>query len=453
MRERPLQFIHVLLLCALARCADATAVSATTAWGRRRRRFATTPFLAEATDMQPNADAIEFGQSDAEESNDFLPSSSSSSSSPWNIRREGLLRESSVFLLNSLAQSSAFRRFFVGGFATLAAVSTVRYVQNSKPIRRAFYFWTHAGPIIAHYKFTKRWLAFRHADRETRDRVYEELHDRYSGPALDLVLHLRGLYVKMGQILSSRPDFMPTQYVLAFSELQDNIPPWDVEVVHGIALAALRDECPAFGDDYDDIVFDPEALGSASIGQVHRAVLHRKDNYTKEVAVKVMHQCARSTFENDFQVFRHLCKIALPTWKNLLDALEAQVLTEFDYRNEADALREVRRNMLQSPYRKRVVVPEPIEELCCEHVLVMEMLHGKKLIDSIRDRFAAAIGGNREVATKFLNARRHEVMTGEDAGSKKLLKEAVHHPLGRLKLLWLLFRISRTIDLLIDTHG
>jgi len=293
------------------------------------------------------------------------------------------------------------------------------------------------------------------ANRAKRDVVYEKLHNRYAQPALDLILHLRGLYVKLGQVMSSRPDFMPPQYIHVFTELQDNIPPWDTASVHDIALTALRNECPAFLQQYKDIVLDPVALGSASIGQVHRAVLHRKDDGpTQEVAVKVMHPGARKMFENDFSVFRWLARIALPSWQNLLGALEEQVLTEFDYRNEAASLREVRGHMMRSPYRRKVLVPAPMEDLCCERVLVMEMLHGRKLIDSIQDRFAAAVGGDRETASKFLSARRHEIMTGEDAGSAAMLKAATRrHPFGKLRLLLLFISVKRTIDLLVDTHG
>ena len=367
---------------------------------------------------------------------------------------DGFCESSSILFLSGAVLSRAARRWVLGGgLLTLAALGTVRYVQNPEPTRRAAYFWTRAGPIVAHYKWTRKWLEWRGADRPTRDRAYEELHNRYAGPALDLVLHLRGLYVKLGQVLSSRPDFIPPQYVHAFAELQDNIPPCDVEYVHGIALNALRQECPTFEQEYNDIVLDTEVLGSASIGQVHRAVLHRKDKTTKEVAVKVMHQGAKSMFEHDFHVFKMLTKIALPSWQTMHDTLEVQVMSEFDYRSEADALREVRNNMLQSPYRRRVVVPEPMEELCCRQVLVMEMLHGQKLIGSIQDRFAAAIGGDRQVAEAFLKARRHEVLTGEDAGSKRILKGAVRHPWGQLKLLLLFFRIRGTINLLVDTHG
>jgi aarF domain-containing kinase len=259
----------------------------------------------------------------------------------------------------------------------------------------------------AHYKFTRWWLTLQKADRRKRDVVFESLHTRYSQPALSLVLYLRGLYVKMGQILSSRPDFMPPQYIQCFTELQDSIPPHDTTLVQSIAMKAWKKHCPAI-DEYEDIVFDPVALGSASIGQVHRAILRRKTSAvlgkerSHEVAVKVMHQGAKAKFQTDFQVFRWLCRLAIPSWRGLLDALEQQVMTEFDYRKEAQSLQEVGANIRASRFRNRVCVPEPIEALCCEHVLVMEILHGKKLIDWIRDRLQGAVGGSEEQVTQFL---------------------------------------------------
>lgn len=337
---------------------------------------------------------------------------------------------------------------------------------------------THNSKLTtqAHYKFARWWLTVSKADRQKRDLVFESLHNRYAQPALDLVLHLTGLYVKMGQILSSRPDFMPPQYVQRFTELQDNIPQWDTHAVQRMAVEALQNECPAFFADYEDLILDPVALGSASIGQVHRAVLRRRrgrttsstttnsgvgntstsssssDPPSKEVAVKIMHRGVKAKFQADFQVFRWLCRVAIPSWRGVLDALEKQVMTEFDYRNEAEALKEVRKNMLNSPYRNRVCVPEPMEELCCEHVLVMEMLHGKKLIDSIRDQLTAAVSGNEEKATQFLAQRRREIITGEDWGSKEILRTSVTF-FGKLKLLFLFDKCRRVIDLLVDVHG
>lgn len=168
--------------------------------------------------------------------------------------------------------------------------------------------------------------------------------------------------------------------------------------------------------------------------------------------MKVMHNGSRGRFVHDFQVFRWLCRMAIPSWLDLLNALEKQVMTEFDYRNEAASLREVRENMLRSQFRRRVVVPEPMEELCCEKVLVMEMLHGKKLIDSIEEKLAAAFGGSHEASKDFLGRRRHEVITGEDMGSAEIIQNSVGW-FGKLKLLFLLRDCRQVIDLLVKAHG
>ena len=157
-----------------------------------------------------------------------------------------------------------------------------------------------------------------------------------------------------------------------------------------------------------------------------------------------MHAGAQVCFQHDFQVFRWLCGAVLPGWSGLLDALERQVLTEFDYRQEAESLQEVRDNLSRSPYRWRVCVPAPMKELCSKNVLVMEMLHGQRLVDSIKDGFAAALGWSSDAAQEFMVKRRHEVMTGEDAGSRACLRDSTG-PLGKIRLLFLLRKCRNVV--------
>jgi predicted unusual protein kinase regulating ubiquinone biosynthesis (AarF/ABC1/UbiB family) len=162
--------------------------------------------------------------------------------------------------------------------------------------------------MVAHYRLAQWWLTTTTADRTRRDRVYDTLHERYCHPSLTIILHLKGLYVKIGQVLSARPDFVPRQYVDLFSTVQDAIPQWPIEHVHEIVKQELQSE---YGLDWDDVFesMDPVALGSASIGQVHRAVLKspwEKNNGGKVVTVKVMHPGAKDRFRHDFQVFKWL---------------------------------------------------------------------------------------------------------------------------------------------------
>ena len=81
-----------------------------------------------------------------------------------------------------------------------------------------------------------------------------------------------GLFIKVGQVASSRPDFMPHEYIEAFSSLQDKVPPYPGHQMKDIAVESLLHD---HGLHFDDIFesFDFLPLGSASIGQVHAASL------------------------------------------------------------------------------------------------------------------------------------------------------------------------------------
>jgi aarF domain-containing kinase len=328
-------------------------------------------------------------------------------------------------------------------------------VVASEPARRAFCFWRHAGPMVVHYKFTEWWLESSQAPLEKRNHVYGKLHDRYSQPSLEIILQLKGLYVKMGQILSSRPDFVPEQYVRLFSTVQDSIPQWPVSQVHDIIAKSFRSE---FGLEWDDVFesMDPVALGSASIGQVHRAVLKDcwAERYSggKTVAVKVMHPGAKQRFAHDFSVFRWLCRLVLPGWKGFLDELERQVMTEFDYRREAMSLQDVRQNMMQSPYKSQVTVPQPLVSLCSKFVLVMELLPGKKLAESVDDNLALAFGGDRVLASTFLAAKQEEILFGSDSSKTDSILASCSL-LVKLRLYLFHNKYKRFVDLLVDVHG
>ena len=335
--------------------------------------------------------------------------------------------------------------------ATLAGA--IAKCWHSEAFRRAAYFWTTAGPMIGHYKWTQWWLGVSRAERHHRDAVYERLHNRYADPALGVVTHLKGLYCKIGQVLSARPDFLPYQYVTRFATVQDAIPQWSAETVREIVQEELQSN---FGYNFDDVfaVMDPVALGSASIGQVHRAVLTDRfaklHNY-KQVAVKVMHPDAQGRFQHDFQVFRWVCRLALPGWRGLLDELETRFLSEFDYHTEAASLATVRANMERSRFRRQVRVPEPLPELCTRRVLVMEMLQGKKLFDAMRERLSRSLGGNQQLASDFLEARRQKaLLPAETAPLSHIHSLSL---LQKLRLLMLRRRCKRYVDTLIAVHG
>jgi len=203
------------------------------------------------------------------------------------------------------------------------------------------------------------------------------------------------------------------EYVDLFSTLQDSVPPWHSNEIKAIVTQSLgRSQGLSFNDVFED--FDDDPLGSASIGQVHAATLAEryfnthKSSYTggRQVAVKVMHRDAKDRFRNDFKIFKWLCRVALPGWKPILVELERQMMTEFDYLNEASNLRVARRHILESPYRNRVVIPERFDSLCSSNVLVMELLDGEKLASAVEHKLTAILDGDQELARDVIKVKR-----------------------------------------------
>jgi aarF domain-containing kinase len=282
---------------------------------------------------------------------------------------------------------------------------------------------------------------------------------------MDIALHLKGLYVKIAQIVSSRPDFVPPVYIDLFVQAQDSLPQWPIADVSRIIDCTLQSNYNVSIDDVFESI-DPVALGSASIGQVHRAKF--KDTYLERnidngymggpfAAIKVMHPGAEDTFRHDFQVFRWLCKVALTGWEPILDECYRQIMSEFDYRREAQSLDTVRRSLSRSPFRKLVHVPEPLRSLCTKELLVMEMLQGKKLSDSFEDELRDALGGDPDVAQSFLRKKRLELILGRE-NMKKLDLQSVGGieslgTISKIRLLKLYWRVSKAIDLVVNIQG
>ena len=193
------------------------------------------------------------------------------------------------------------------------------------------------------------------------------------GVRLRLALETLGpIFVKFGQVLSTRRDLVPLDIVEELSKLQDNVPPFPAA-----ASRALVEK--AFGRSVEELFasFDAEPVASASIAQVHFAVL--KDG--REVAVKVLRPGMLDVIDDDIALLR-----TLAAWIERLSAdgrrlKPREVVAEFDtyLHDELDLVREaanaaqLRRNM---DGLDLVMVPEMIWDLCRPEVIVMERMKG-----------------------------------------------------------------------------
>ena len=192
------------------------------------------------------------------------------------------------------------------------------------------------------------------------------------------------LFVKFGQVLSTRRDLLPTDIADELARLQDRVPPFPVEAV----IATLQ---RVYGRPVDDVFlrFDRVPAASASVAQVHLAQL---PNGT-EVAVKVLRPGIVSVIANDLSLMYAAAGLIERFWSAGRLLKPHAVVAEFEkhLHNELDLMREaanasqLRRNFENSPL---LLVPEVYWDFCAQDVMVMQRMHGTPVnqVEALREQ-------------------------------------------------------------------
>ena len=187
-------------------------------------------------------------------------------------------------------------------------------------------------------------------------------------------------YVKLGQLLSTRPDLLSSDYIEALESLQSNVPPVPWEEIKPQLEADL-------GTDISEVFaeFEEKVIAAGSLGQIYRAQL--PDGQT--VAVKVQRPGIRNLIEADLQGLQTLVE----RFKNrqlgktfdlqgLLDEFSTSILSELDFRREARNTIEMGENLDQSHFwsKGEICVPKVYSEWSSERVLVLEWVEGTPIL-------------------------------------------------------------------------
>ncbi len=195
------------------------------------------------------------------------------------------------------------------------------------------------------------------------------------------------IFVKFGQVLSTRRDLMPPDIADELALLQDRVPPFD----SAVAIATIE---RSFRKPLDEIFvsFDRTPVASASIAQVHFAVLRDREGRERDVAVKVLRPGMLDAIEKDLALMRMAAG-----WVSRLSAdgrrlKPREVVREFDnyLHDELDLVREaanaaqLRRNMAGL---NLVLIPEVFWDFCHSDVLVMERMRGVPIsqVETLRE--------------------------------------------------------------------
>ncbi len=182
-------------------------------------------------------------------------------------------------------------------------------------------------------------------------------------------------FVKLGQLLSTRADFLPPAYMQALTRLQDKVEPFpfsEVEAIIPVEIGARISK--AFSH------FETEPMAAASLGQVHRAALRSGH----AVAVKVQRPGIREKMMEDLDALHEIAEMLDAhtaigerfEFAGLIEQFRKSLLAELDYRQEAQNLKLLGEKL--RPF-DRLVVPRPIDDYTTSRVLTMDYVPGKKI--------------------------------------------------------------------------
>ena len=222
------------------------------------------------------------------------------------------------------------------------------------------------------WKFLRRLIP-----KTTRKRA--KLYSKWEKMRL-LCEELGPTFVKFGQILSNRPDLLPAELIVEFEKLQDNVPPFSGKEAREVVETELKKSVEVLFAS-----FQPEPFASASMAQVHKALL----NTGEKVAIKIQRPNIHEVIIEDIRVMYSLAAIIekrIPSIRafdpqGLVRHFEESIIKELDFVHESINLQRFHNNLEQDKEDFGTRCPMVFQELTTGKVLTMEFVNGTKVSD------------------------------------------------------------------------
>ena len=190
------------------------------------------------------------------------------------------------------------------------------------------------------------------------------------------LIKLGSAFIKIGQLLSARPDLIPNTWIQELSKLQDQVPNFSFEQVE----ETIKKELGSKSDEIDQIISEP--VGSASLAQVHRATLKNG----KKVVFKVQRPNLKELFIIDLGIMQQIAGLLQKNknwsrgrnWVEIAKECRKVLMKELDFNCEAQYAARFRQQFLDD---ENVEVPEVIWDMSSEKVLCLSYIEGTKISD------------------------------------------------------------------------
>ena len=241
-----------------------------------------------------------------------------------------------------------------------------------KKLKRAFLIWITLISLL-----TILWIDnIRFTIFQTKSNEKSRVQIKRARWFTNQLIKLGSAFIKIGQLLSARPDLIPNTWIQELSKLQDQVPNFSFAQVE----ETIRDELGSKFNEIDQIICDP--VGSASLAQVHRATL--KDG--KKVVFKVQRPNLKELFIIDLGIMQQIAGLLQKNknwsrgrnWVEIAKECRKVLMKELDFNCEAQYAARFRQQFLDD---ENVEVPEVIWDMSSEKVLCLSYLEGTKISD------------------------------------------------------------------------
>ncbi|SMD30367.1 ABC1 kinase family protein [Picrophilus oshimae] len=207
--------------------------------------------------------------------------------------------------------------------------------------------------------------------KRSRSNDYNYDIERHGLRAVNTFIRLGPTFIKLGQVLSARPDLLPKEYLKAFEMLQDNVPPDPFEKAYEIIKRNID------VNELNDL--NKNAISGASLGQVYRLKYHGRD-----AIIKVNRYNINYILKRDIIIIKRLLRIARHFMDNFLyisiynviEDFSTRIYEEANYEIEANNLERIKNNL---SYRNDIIIPEVL--YVTKEVMILEYRPGIKVTD------------------------------------------------------------------------